>query len=719
MRDWLWGLLLGLACVGFAFPSAVLGRQSLVPAAALAGDPAFRAGFPGTATHKSWDPSGILVHYPAELVAAREIRKGRLPLWNPHAGTGMPLLAEAHSAPLSPFWAPFWLAPSEATYSWALLLRLVVAVAAGHVLARRRGLGSMASALTALTYGVGGCAITRFDLPTEGTAYAMLPLCVLAADRVAARGVRAIPVFAAAVGLTIYSAHPELAALAGLGAVLFAASSRGSRPRAWMHLLIGLALGVGLGATVVVPLLDYLAFSGSTYKTSAPLAGMLVSDLKYFAAAPGFVRIGGAPLLLATLRLVGRLQDQPRGTSAARALVAVVGVGAALYLSEALAPGYYRMLVPPKYAMFLVVLAVALLAGEGLELVAAASPARFALATGISALTWVAMDALTSFRLHSEPGVVVGDVLGAAAVIAARASPRAATVARWMVPVAAAGAFLSSARQVVLPMTAAIPMPPVVHAIRDLAPAPARVAGLGNALFPNLATLLGSSDARAMAAIFPTRYRAYMTLVDGARWFPTFVLLSRPRAALLDLMGASLVITPQEPPSGWEVVARDSMVTLARNPDAAPRAFVPRGLTFALDAADSLAQLEQLAKSARLPDAAVVEAPIGVVPETSTGGEIRVVEYLPSRVALESEMKEPGLVVLTDTYHPGWIATVDGDESAVYPVDHLFRGVAVPAGKHRVVMTFEPPSLDLGLSLSACALMACLAMWLVPWRRER
>ena len=43
---------------------------------------------------------------------------------------------------------------------------------------------------------------------------------------------------------------------------------------------------------------------------------------------------------------------------------------------------------------------------------------------------------------------------------------------------------------------------------------------------------------------------------------------------------------------------------------------------------------------------------------------------------------------------PGWIAEIDGKRVPILRADVLFRGVEVPAGRHRVVFRFVPFSLD-------------------------
>ena len=52
------------------------------------------------------------------------------------------------------------------------------------------------------------------------------------------------------------------------------------------------------------------------------------------------------------------------------------------------------------------------------------------------------------------------------------------------------------------------------------------------------------------------------------------------------------------------------------------------------------------------------------------------------------------MLALHETWYPGWIAEIDGRRVPILRADVLFRGVEVPAGRHRVVFRFAPFSLD-------------------------
>jgi hypothetical protein len=100
-------------------------------------------------------------------------------------------------------------------------------------------------------------------------------------------------------------------------------------------------------------------------------------------------------------------------------------------------------------------------------------------------------------------------------------------------------------------------------------------------------------------------------------------------------------------------------------------------------------------------------------------GRSRVIRYDPERVRLRVQTSRPGLVVLDDTFFPGWAASVDGRESPVERVDYVLRGVRVGAGSHTVEFRYEPLSWTLGWIISLVALGGLLIATLAGWRRRR
>jgi hypothetical protein len=80
-----------------------------------------------------------------------------------------------------------------------------------------------------------------------------------------------------------------------------------------------------------------------------------------------------------------------------------------------------------------------------------------------------------------------------------------------------------------------------------------------------------------------------------------------------------------------------------------------------------------------------------------------------NRVAVKASLACPGMVILSDTFYPGWRATLDGKPVTIEEADGMFRAVSVPAGEHVIEMKYRPLSVIGGgvLSLLAGLIAAC------------
>ncbi|WP_406699404.1 YfhO family protein [Singulisphaera sp. Ch08] len=85
----------------------------------------------------------------------------------------------------------------------------------------------------------------------------------------------------------------------------------------------------------------------------------------------------------------------------------------------------------------------------------------------------------------------------------------------------------------------------------------------------------------------------------------------------------------------------------------------------------------------------------------------------PQRVEVTAVLRSPGLVVVSDFYYPGWNVTVDGRPAEILKTNRAMRGVALPAGTHRLVFRYDPLSFRLGIALSLLGLTAVtlLIIW--------
>ena len=75
-------------------------------------------------------------------------------------------------------------------------------------------------------------------------------------------------------------------------------------------------------------------------------------------------------------------------------------------------------------------------------------------------------------------------------------------------------------------------------------------------------------------------------------------------------------------------------------------------------------------------------------------------------VVVQAKLTCKGLVVVSDTFFPGWKAEIDGRPAEIYEVNAAMRGVVVPAGEHTLSMRYRPQSFYLGALLTVIGLGA-------------
>ncbi len=100
-------------------------------------------------------------------------------------------------------------------------------------------------------------------------------------------------------------------------------------------------------------------------------------------------------------------------------------------------------------------------------------------------------------------------------------------------------------------------------------------------------------------------------------------------------------------------------------------------------------------------------------------GKVEVEEYTPRRVRGRVHCSVPGVVLLADTFYPGWYATVDGAPTPIYRADYVMRAVFVTAGDHEIEFRYVPLSFRLGATISCITLagVALMGLWLGMRRR--
>ena len=80
--------------------------------------------------------------------------------------------------------------------------------------------------------------------------------------------------------------------------------------------------------------------------------------------------------------------------------------------------------------------------------------------------------------------------------------------------------------------------------------------------------------------------------------------------------------------------------------------------------------------------------------EQDTLSIVNIKAYEPNQLTYEVNSGKGGVVVFSEIYYPGWTATVDGVEEELGRVNYVLRALRVKPGKHEIVLSFFPKSID-------------------------
>ena len=83
----------------------------------------------------------------------------------------------------------------------------------------------------------------------------------------------------------------------------------------------------------------------------------------------------------------------------------------------------------------------------------------------------------------------------------------------------------------------------------------------------------------------------------------------------------------------------------------------------------------------------------------------------PHKVQLEVQAPEPALVVIAQSFYHNWRAFVGDQPARLWPANHAFQALQVPAGRHQVTLVYEDRMFYRGALVS----LASTALWVALW----
>lgn len=690
------------------FGPVLFGGQLLLPLDTLRGQVPFRS-LPPTEPHGNVLQGDLIELVGPSAATVREAWKaGRWPLWNPRVGAGMPLLADPQAQALQPLVFLGYALPWARAAAVTAALRVFLALIFTFLFFRRQGMGEGPAAAGAFAWGLGGILLLWLGWPIANSAV-FLPLLLYAAARCdEVGGRRDLLLFALGALLLLLGGHPETAVyVLAITAAFLLDRARRRPPGTRLRLLRNAGLAVFLAGAVAAPvLLPFVDFLPHTLRASrleeVPEKGGALALRWLQVAAPnafgnsryidywgiensnedasGFV---GTATLLAALLAVGARRRLPQEWL-------FLGIAALCFLVLGIPWGRRRLLLLLGFSLVYLASCTlerfrrgearrwpVLLVAAGLGAVIAwgylghphpEDPSRLA-SLRFGWLHWqgrflvlavLLLLAAGTWRRKGAGRVAVAGigVLMAAELLKAHGPANPAMPKRLNLPETRPVDFLQANLEV----------------LRKAGPG-YRMAALGRAFPPNLASLYGIPDARIYNPMAPREY-VELTAPLIVRWQGEAPQFGNARHPLYQRLGVKYILAPPgvrlrpplkrvfEDPDGW----------IWERPGARPRLF-----------------LEDAAPGDRL------NIPLLDAQHLTA----RVRSAAPRR--LGSNLYQDG----------GWRLLVDG---GLYPATReagVFLAADLPQGEMRLDLVYRPRAFLWGCLIAALGLAAGAA-WLVP-----
>jgi hypothetical protein len=188
--------------------------------------------------------------------------------------------------------------------------------------------------------------------------------------------------------------------------------------------------------------------------------------------------------------------------------------------------------------------------------------------------------------------------------------------------------------------------------------------------------------------------------------------LDWPSVRTQNLLAVTYTLSKQPPRSDQEKVFHGtSGVNVLRNVDALPRVRLVHHIETVFSLKELRTRLDDASFDARN---TVVMLDPGPALQSCAGEEqAHISKRTANSVVIDATLSCRAMLILADTWYPGWIATVDGRPAPIYQPYLVLRGVVLEGGAHHLEFHYQPASALIGAVMSVIGILgACaLALW--------
>jgi hypothetical protein len=688
--------------------------------------------------------------YPLKIFSMGLFKSGIFPSWNPLIFNGYPLLATFQSGVLNPF--NFWFLIFNNSVAWTLFIATqpFLALLFMYFFLRVLNLNKISAVLGSVVYAFCGFNLLWLEYGIHGFVAAYIPLLFLLVYQ--KKYLLTAVIFAA----QLFSGYPQISlyTIIFLGIWVLWLDKKLTLSCIFKYIL-SVLLGLGLAGMLLVPGFELFRLS---QRVGEPLSGgktgayypvkQLITLL-----APDFY---GNPT---TYNVWGGVQ-YTNNTGYASVIALVLGL-AALVLSRRrhlyfftflyLLPVILSLPSPLSYIIQKLPLfsasvmtrimvfsgfALAVLAGFGLDSLSRFKPFRFSqlkllvlpifILIGFAAVAFFhsGPEKMIAFRNLFFPVLFIIIALVSIGLLASKLKIKNLALVIILFSVTAELFRFGWKYNAFFP--AALIFPPTKVTDYLKAQAGYRIDG-GDTLPLSVWMAYGLQSGSGYDAVYPGTWSQYLSAIDyGNISHPKGRLgdVSNYSSPLFDLSGTGYLLALKRNQEGLPdpkgvpfprfnlpkltPVFTDGTVVIYKNNLALPKYSLKTGYEILTDKNQIISRLQdpQFITSGKV----ILEQDPQFHPVSGAPGLLSVVSEIPGREILQVSVPKPAFLLNTQSFYPGWQATVDNRPAPVLKTDFAFQSVAVPAGVHTVEFTYRPLSLTIGACTSVISAILILVI---------
>ncbi|KKS41366.1 MAG: hypothetical protein UV04_C0009G0008 [Candidatus Gottesmanbacteria bacterium GW2011_GWA2_42_16] len=611
------------------------------------------------------------LNFPLKNFLNTSLKAGQLPVWDPYRNNGFPDLAEGQIGTFN--WynlLAFRFLPPIHAFNLGFIVMFFQAALGMYLFARVKKMSRGAAFLTAFIYTFSGFFITHISHFNLLQTSSFLPLIFYAVEKILVKPkLTWVLVLSILVSQQLFSGFPQMVFITLIGLTIYLGYRLATKEISWRKIwVIGASLIFALiiSAAQILPTLELLPISHRS-------TGLNVTELLFYKFPPKHILsflnpfafgnpqlgtyphfkdfdgslfwentgyIGILPLILAAIALM-KIKKISAGFGHLLALcfmfLLIIGGAGPLYFLLTIPPfSFFRF---PSRFLLIFLFTLALLAGYGLDLLTAIIRRKSPRLWLTGVVLFISVANLFYIWWFYHPTVSFRKYAAQPQVMQLLNRKELGSIYTYLKNARAWDEFFQTGSQ-----------------------RPERYLDLRNELAPNLNLVFELPTVDAYAASITPKRLYYYNKID----LPT-----------LD----------------------KSSLYIYQNPAALPKYYLVRKYRLSETLEDFQTQLNQT--DFDLKNEVILEKPVNLpINQTQLEAKITPLKETTNEVQLEVSTNQPAILVLANSYYPGWKAFVNDKSTDVFPVNVFNQGLLIPEGQHQIKMRFQPQSVFLGLTIS-------------------